>query len=457
MALDMKYQKVVKYLVTAVCAQPLHIGSASGEKEEVLVHPTDAMPFIQASSLAGVLRQYYVKTYGEERAEGLFGARRFETDANALDGASKVRLSDGIFSGENLLLELRPRVKIDPETGTCDSGAIKGTNRQAGHKFNMEYIGAGAEFRFVIYLYDESFQADLEEVLAAVHQGSVQFGGQKSNGCGFMKLKSLKRKVFDMTRKEDRAGWADEEKLAERAYEDIFDGLKTPARTAMAYEVTVSGSTEGELLVKSIAVQDSGEGAPDSMNIRNAAREYIVPGSSLKGAVRNQMERIASYIGNEDVVPATFGRTKDAQDSGTAGNIVFYDTVVGKTEDNDGAAVRSRIHIDKFTGGVMYGGLFQEKNVSGRVDFRIAVNERGCPDSTCGLLLMALRDMAAGVMSVGGGYNVGKGIIDVDRIVIKDCMNDNEAVIEMKTGSMTDESGMIARCLKAVRSKEAAV
>lgn len=457
MAVDMKYQKVIKYLVTAVCTQPLHIGSAFGEKEEVLVHPTDAMPFIQASSLAGVLRQYYVKTYGGERAEGLFGARRVEEDANAIDGASKVRLSDGIFSGENLLLELRPRVKIDPKTGTCDRGTIKGTGRQAGHKFNMEYIGAGAEFRFVIYLYDENYQTDLEEILAAVHQGSVQFGGQKSNGCGFMKLKSLRRKIFDMRQKEDRRSWADEEKLAVKEYEEISAGLKTPSRTAMAYEVTVTGSTEGELLVRSIAVQDCGKDAPDSVNIRNAAGEYIVPGSSLKGAVRNQMERIASYTGSEDVVSAAFGKTKDSQDDGTAGNIVFYDTVVGEIEDNDKAGIRTRIHIDKFTGGVMYGGLFQEKNISGKVNIRIAVNDRGCPDCTCGLLLMVLRDMAAGVMSVGGGYNAGKGIINVDRIVIKDCMNDNEAVIEMKTGSITDESGMIARCLKAVRSKEAAV
>ena len=37
---DMKYQKIMKYLVRMVCTQPLHIGSASGDKEEVLVHPT---------------------------------------------------------------------------------------------------------------------------------------------------------------------------------------------------------------------------------------------------------------------------------------------------------------------------------------------------------------------------------------------------------------------------------
>lgn len=74
---DMKYQKIMKYLVRMVCTQPLHIGSASGDKEEVLVHPTDSVPFIQASSLAGVLRQYYAQQHDEKQAEKLFGNETF--------------------------------------------------------------------------------------------------------------------------------------------------------------------------------------------------------------------------------------------------------------------------------------------------------------------------------------------------------------------------------------------
>ena len=49
------YDKILKYSVTAKCTEPLHIGSASGAKEEVLVHPVDDIPFIQATSIAGVL------------------------------------------------------------------------------------------------------------------------------------------------------------------------------------------------------------------------------------------------------------------------------------------------------------------------------------------------------------------------------------------------------------------
>lgn len=454
MTVGMKYQKIVKYLVSAVCAQPLHIGSASGDQEEVLVHPADGMPFIQASSISGVLRQYYAQVHGEARTEKLFGARRFETGTNASTGASKVRFSDGRFRSGNLILELRPRVKINPETGTCDASIKKGTNRQSGHKFNMEYIGAGAEFEFAIYLYDDSFQDELESVLSAIHQGDVQFGGQKSNGCGFMELNSLKRKTFDMLQKDDRIKWADEEVLADCEYEDISPDLKETAQTTTAYEVIVSGSTEGELLVRSIAVQDCGKGAPDSMNIQNAAKEYIVPGSSLKGAVRSQMERIASYIGNDDIINETFGKTGNSPREGKAGNIVFYDTVVGNKTDNDMAKIKNRIHIDKFTGGVIHGGLFNEKNVSGRIEFHIVVNNRNNPDNTCGLLLLALRDMAAGVMSVGGGYSVGKGIIDVEQIVIRDFIHGSKAEIEWKSGRITDQSEIVSRCIKKVWSKE---
>lgn len=457
MAVYMKYQKVIKYLVTAVCAQPLCIRSLSGDKEEVLTHPVSNVPFIQASSLSGVLRNYYGKTHGEKQAERLFGARGAEESTGSLGGASRIRFSDGIFSEENLILELRPRVKVDPRTGDCAGSTIKGTDRQAGHKFNMGYIGAGAEFCFSIYLYDENYRGDLEEALAALHQGNVQLGGQTSNGCGFMKLKSLKRKTFDMKKEADRRQWADEEALGDEAYQNIFFEIKMPVKNAAAYEVTVTGSTEGDLLVKSIAVQDYGKDAPDSMNIRNAAKEYIVPGSSLKGAVRSQMEKIAFYIGNHSIIEETFGKAGDSRQEGMAGNIVFYDTVVGNREENDRARIRNRIHVDKFTCGVIHGGLFNEKNVSGGVQFHILVNDRNHPDSTCGLLLMALRDMAAGVMSVGSGYGVGKGFIDIERIVVRDHKNDGTAVIEYeKGGVVTDTDGIISKCMKAVHSKEAA-
>lgn len=100
----------------------------------------------------------------------------------------------------------------------------------------------------------------------------------------------------------------------------------------------------------------------------------------------------------------------------------------------------------------MHGGLFNEKNVSGNVMFRIVIKNRNNPDSTCGLLLMALRDMAAGVMSVGGGYSVGKGIINVEKIAIRDNSKKREAEIMFEKGAITGAHEIIADCIKAVQS-----
>ncbi len=457
------YQQIIKYRITAYCTQPLHIGSATGSKEEVLIHPADDLPFIQAASIAGVCREYFAREYGEAAADSLFGSKE--------SGSSRICFTDGIFTVRPVL-ELRPGVRIDRRTGSCAAGKIRGTQHQAGHKFQMEYIGAGAEFCFDIYLYDACMCRKAEHLLAAIHAGMVQFGGLKSSGCGFLKLRGALKKVFTMTREEDRRLWAAEHEMPADAYEDILSGPLPGAVQEQAdhmcatgcaesrYEICVTGRTEGSMLVKSIAVTDYGENAPDCENIRNAAGEYIIPGSSLKGAVRNQMERIADYLGCQEIIQDTFGYAKDAHGAGKAGNIVFYDTVAGDKQENDQMELSYRIHIDKFTGGVMDGGLFQEKNVAGNVELRMSIKNRNDPDRTCGLLLLALRDLAAGLMNIGSGYSIGKGILVVSRIVIKDIRNRKEAEITIGddgTGTAADGQGLIAQCLQAVHRKEEAV
>ncbi len=465
MAVCIPFRKITKYLVTAECTQPLHIGSALGDKEEVLIHPVDDVPFIQAASIAGVFRGYYALSHSGKDVDELFGAKRSARGENSAGNGSRIRISDGKFCDKSPVLELRPRVSIDPRTGSCETSTIKGTEKKSGNKFNMEYIGAGAKFEFTVYLYEDGRQKDLEEILAALHREKIQLGGQKSNGCGYMNLVSVKRRIFDMTSAEDRKLWSAEDEIGDEEYTDILSEIesKAAADRTEAYEITVKGCTEGNLLVKSIAVPDCGKDAPDCMNLRNAAGNYIVPGSSLKGAVRNQMEKIAGYLGRAEIIRDTFGYTGDSPENGKAGNIVFYDAVVSGGTDNDEAELLShRIHIDKFTGGVMDGGLFCEKNISGNLNICISIKNRNHPERTCGLLLLALRDLAIGVMNIGSGYNVGKGIIDVREITVKDTGNGQAAVIHFKKNEaecygITDEKKMIWQCIQAAQREVAPV
>lgn len=438
-----EYDTIVKYQVTAICKEPLHIGSAVGDRSEVLVHPVDDMPFVQASSIAGVFRNYYTKAYGEKEANVLFGSS--EIEENGLSAGSRIRFSDGHFleGDQGIKLELRPRVKMDAESGTATDGS----------KFNIEYIGAGAKMQFSVYLYGTSQEEKIEDIFAAMDNQVLQLGGQKSNGCGYLQIEKLLYRSFDMKNENDRALWFQEEELEEKEYEDRKSHLHQETKYQNAYEITITGKTDGELLVKSAVVTDYGEKSPDSMNMRNAKKEYIIPGSSFKGTIRSQMEMIAEYMGVSDIIDETFGIPAQRGQKGATGNIRFFDTVVGDMEENDKMPISHRIHIDKFTGGVKQQGLFSEKNVAGKLSFRISIQNKNHPERTCGLLLMALRDLAIGTVNVGSGYSVGKGIIQVEQIHLEKKGTEHETADIFFQGEqgIQDPNNMIGECMQAIR------
>ena len=450
------YNTIIKYKVIAECKTPLRIGSGSQDPEAILMDPVEGRPFVQASGIAGVFRNYCEASYDQQIVDELFGKRRVNENEKTEENGGRLKFSDGIFEKDSeFRMELRPRVSIDPVTGTCDSSMVKGTDRKSGHKFNIGYVSAGARFTFSVYLYDKEKKKIMEDLFSAMDQGVILLGGQKSNGCGVIEIKHLWFKAFQMQEKEDRKLWYKEEELPEKAYKDIRSVLKAESKTGNAYEILLTGRTDGELLVKSLAVSGCGKDAPDCENIRNGKGEYIVPGSSLKGAVRARMEWIAKQLQKEEIpveklLEGAFGSKGNCGEQGKTGNLLFYDTVVGNREENDRMPLSHRIHIDKFTGGVMHGGLFAEKNVAGNLSIQIAVRDKNDPDRTCGLLLLALRDLAIGAMSIGGGYNVGKGIIRAEKLTVKTKAR-SEAVIDFKMGKTADKDQVIAGCLAALR------
>ena len=450
MAGRVQYHKVIKYLVTATCTEPLHIGNSIGEKE-VLIHPIDNVPFLQASGIAGVFRTYYEEQNGSEEAERLFGS--IQGKKKVVEQEGKVRFSDGVL--KHAVLECRPRAAINRDYGTCDDSVIPGTDHTVGYQFTMEYIGAGAKVSFSVYLYAEEKKEALEKVFAAFHSGVLQLGGQKSSGCGYLSIDRLYRRCFDLTKAEDRTAWAEEDILPKSAYDNLTKQICEQTVTADHYEITICGKTEGALLIKSMAKEFSEEDTAYSENIRNANKEYIIPGTSFKGAVRSQMERIAAYHSKTILIEDAFGKKAGKNERNMAGCLYFYDTKIGEKTENDMVKLTRRIHIDKFTGGVFEDSLFAERNVFGDVEFRIAVRENPNREHVCGLLLMALRDLAIGTMSVGGGYNVGKGFIEVSRIIVRDLAMQEEAMLDFSTGTIADEAGIISRCMIAVNRTEA--
>ena len=470
-----RYNRVLKYIVKAELVQPMHVGSAGGDPEEVLIHPVDERPYLQAAGIAGVFRNAFRQIL-PEREDDLFGSSEEGDDACF----SRIVFSDGRLVGPDrgtqtdqrtysqgrpAALEFRPRIKIDRETGTAGTNEIKATRGESGGRFNMQYVGAGTQLVFSVYILSdgkhEGDDACFRTILGTMENG-IQFGGQRSNGCGYVKPAQILFHEYDLTNPEECSKWMEEDHFRGNDYTDILGSIKSAA-ALNAYEVEVKGRTEGSLLVKAMIVPDVGENAPDDMNMQNAAGDYVIPGSSLKGAVRVRMEEIAEYLASRSGIDAAalienaFGT--DAQrlqeNKGKPGNLRFRDTIVGSREEDDMALIQHRIHIDKFTGGVMHGALFSTKDVHGKVDIRINITNRNNPDQTLALLLFALRDLADGSYNLGSGYNVGKGFITVERIDVKkpgenqSCRIAYESAEEHR-GRVSGDQTIIRKALKSL-------
>ena len=472
-----RYDYIEKFIVDAVLTEPMHVGAADNGNNDILIHPVDDVPFIQASGITGVFRSYITERYGEKKANELFGGpkvqnadskSRGQQEPGITDAGSRIKITDGVF-GNNSGIELRPRVSINPETGSVAESKIKGSGKNAGHKFEMTYIGAGASFSFSIYAYGKRPSGEnksdnykyILEMLEAAENGLIQFGGQKSNGCGYVHVNKVLYKAFEMRNYRDLKQWMREETLSAADYIPI-KGLKK-GNHKPAFTITVKGRTEGAILVKAIAVPEVGKDAPKSVNIKNAKLDYIVPASSFKGAVRNQMELIVENLKRQgdadvdDLIWNSFGgfqNPEDDQAKQKTGNMRFFDTVIGSREENDRAPLSHRIHIDKFTGGVFNGGLFSEKNAGGKITLNINILDNGEPEKTCAVAALALRNLANGLFNIGSGYSIGKGFIKVSTISIRS--SDKEAIMDFNTNKVLDKDKLLRNCLLSLKRKEEA-
>lgn len=451
-----KYDRILKYRVTAELTQPLHVGSAGGNNEEILIHPVTGLPFLQATGIAGVLRSYMDRT-GQD-ADGLFGESGNE-DAKECH----IAVTDGRFTDpEKIRMEKRPHVKISRETGSVSSAKIKGTAKSAGQKFDMDYIGAGASFSFDLYIKSEGSREEEDnkavlDMLSALNDHEIQFGGKRSEGCGQVKVSEVLFRQFAMTEETGRAAWAREDALSTSEYKNETASLSTGDNRD--YILTLSGKTENDILIKAIAVNEFGEGNADAKNIRNAQKEYIIPGSSIKGAVRDRAEKICAYLKDNGtdcggLIARTFGEAADGAEEGIAGNAAFSDAVIGSVEEIDKIPLQHRIHVDKFTGGVFYKGLFAENNAAGSIKLVIHVHPGDFQQKSAAVLLLALRDLAAGLYNLGSGYSVGKGFMAPEKLTLK--TPDGVAEYSFENPNAGKNSEIFDRCVQSLKAERSA-
>ncbi len=427
-----KYRLVARVTLEAV--SPLALGS--GDKDIITDAPVardiNGLPYIPGSSLVGVMRHalgckpYVDDLFGFQKGEKGKGSRLIVSDALMVSEGGRV--VDGLAdtSGSKYLemfktLPVRQHVCIDD----------KGTAKLHG-KFDEEVVYAGTRFCFDMEIMAEDpSDSQMQDVLQTISSPTFRLGGGTRNGFGSMKVVRVQYAAYDLTKREDLQSYIGKSSCLAEKWDAPEVQDSNPQTQAGWIRYTLTLHPADFFLFSSGFGDDDADMTPVkephiswSGDIPAMSEEYfLVPGTSVKGAVAHRTayywNRLNNRFADTDTalacdknpaVVAIFGTaTEEGDIAPQRGNAIFSDVAVK----NVGEKVIFHIKIDKFTGGVQDGALFQEKVSNARgaeIVEEILVNKAAFGDDTVREAFeKALGDICQGLLPLGGGVNRGNG------------------------------------------------
>lgn len=424
---------------------PLALGS--GEKDLVtdatVATDCNGLPYLPGTSITGVIRSLI----GEKESEKLFGWQK--SGANDSGEGSRIAVSDGKIlnaSGEVMDgLILLSDIKKDPLLEKYLSAALpirdhvrineKGVADDKG-KFDQQVVYAGTRFCFELdAITEEEKDADFDKVIETLCLGAFRLGGGTRNGFGSVKVVDLQTKTIgpenidEYLEKSSHLGsdfWSKELHCREASANADWDRYRLEL-TPDDFILFGSGLTDEDFAmtaVKEPTVVWKGRVG----SLRDAAKCYFIPGTSVKGAVSHRVayhwnKMNEHYAGHPNVkfgtenkaVRGLFGYVD--KNNARRGNVIFSDTFLTGNELVE--CSNPHVAIDRFTGGAIDSALYTEKNIyAGGQTISIEILAKKSvldkPEDK-GIALRkpfeaALKDICMGLLPLGGGVNRGNGI-----------------------------------------------
>lgn len=404
---------IIRYQFEMLSTGLLRIGD---EDDSIQFDALSGMPIIPATSLSGAVHAYLYHNDDSKSLEMLFGSIRDN------GRKSKVFFGDSIANrwDEKLGLEERRHVAINRRRGAAERGAF----------YSLTALPAGIGFPISIEIHadnqeeKEQFSSLIEDAVSGVHKGSIRLGAKKTNGNGSFEVREVKRDIYDLhDRKELKAYLLNEECNREEITGEII-GRKQQDHMFEVFCKDVK--TDTPVLVGGI--DENAVGEDDRQSVQNKNGEYIIPGSSLKGVLRSQCERIAEFLSLDDrIIHEMFGT---AEGDGRCGSVYVDDAVLRGVNDK---VSYHNVTIDRFTGGALTGRKFSNRPVMGTGDLKVHMqldtdDERR--NVKKGIILLAIRDIAKGIRPVGGYSKTGYGRLKAAGFKVMDEGNEYEIILD---------------------------
>lgn len=410
---------------------PMLIGT--GAKDEAsdltVLKDQDGNPYLPATSVAGVLRHYFYTRADTAQADAkqisyFWGSGAGDNDQMCL---SALVLKDLVLQG-NFNIKVRDGVSIDHATGIAIDGK----------KYDYEVVEPGAVFDFkaevsVREVFDKELFIKIIIFLAqALQGGKIHIGAMITKGLGRCVLENCNFYELDFTRKNDVIAWLSSEI---DQFPVSWDAVPTFPVKANKFIIEADFAIKNSLIIRSYVGDPN---APDAAHIESNGQP-VLPGTSVKGAVRSRARRIINILGldgsQKDLIKQLMGW---ADDKGATGEKIKSRLIVEETPiANVVRETQNRIRIDRFTGGVQKTALFDSMPLwpdkSNREMVRIKMTINDYQDWEAGLLLLILKDLWVGDLPLGGEKNIGRGVIEGvrGRVLFS---NGNQVTLERSAG-----------------------
>ncbi|MEP7341949.1 MAG: RAMP superfamily CRISPR-associated protein [Acidobacteriota bacterium] len=282
-----------------VACGPLHIGGANGNADVdlALAENGNGQLYVPGTSLAGPLRAWLLQQVdtnaGEARREwqkkidGIWGFQEpGEAGGESKGIASFVIVEDGLVKlPAGAAIETRDGVGIDRVTGAAATHV----------KYNRAVLPAGSEIEFEMTVEIEernsTARSHLIAALQALQRGEIRFGASKTRGLGKVTLKDRivrEQHLLSFGGMLNALRGNDEALDAKDLITQLLPGAPT-------LHVKIDWAPRGPLMVKAERDGVAVDMLP-LVSAKGSDLTFVLPGSSIKGALRNQAERIVRTV-----------------------------------------------------------------------------------------------------------------------------------------------------------------
>lgn len=406
-----KSSVVGKILITGdlVLKSPLLIGDGAGETSDNfrdihVLRNHDDKPFIPGTSLCGVLRDW-LGSVAPEFVTKIFG------DLDEMQ--SSIQLDDIVLKDGDIIA--RDGVRIDGVTGT----GIK------GGKFDFEVVerGASGKIRLLITLRgthvdQKIFDAQnysLNEIIKVIArllkklQDGIRLGALTSKGFGLVVVENLNANIYDFRKKSDVIAWL----LEKTSPHKISPSTEKNSASEKDFVVDANFKFNSSFIIRDYDVNVADKENNVSAITMKSGKDFVIPGTSLKGILRHRAEYICDKLGvDKHFLENLMGSS--TPDKKIKSRFIVAESYI--TPENFTEVNHTRTKIDRFTGGTLQGTLFTTKpayqKISDTPTLKIHFEIRDAKDFEAGLAIFLLRDLWLGHIAIGGEKSVGRGTVN---------------------------------------------